>query len=95
MPRRASSGIMRDYRRVRAGLYRGARLMGSLSPWLDWATGGLSLGGLLRSVLRRQVRRGAGRAFSALEFGGGGLGDIATETLTMLIGRHVGARGRR
>lgn len=75
-------------------MYRAARVMGNLQPWGDFLATGDGAE-LLRSVTRRQVRRAVGKAFSRMQFGGGGWASVLGEVGLMLLGRLIGVRGRR
>jgi hypothetical protein len=56
------------YRRGRGGLYRLARIMGDVQPWLE-------LDG--RKILRRAANKAIGRHFGRGVFGDGGGGEVA------------------
>ena len=53
---------LRQYRRVRSKLYRGARIMGNVQPWLE-------LSG--RKIVRRHIHRWIGRRYSRFVHGRG------------------------
>jgi len=54
---------LRTYKRVRSQAYQVARIMGNVQPWIELAP---------RKIIRRQVHRKVGKAFSKAFFGGGG-----------------------
>ena len=54
--------MLRTYKRVRRDLYRAARAMGNVQPWLEMSP---------RKIVRRQVHRGLGKMFSKQLFGSG------------------------
>jgi len=56
-------GKLRSYKRVRSTAYRVARMMGNVQPWIELDA---------RKIVRRQVHRKVGKAFSKAFFGGGG-----------------------
>ena len=55
------------YRRTRNTLYRGARAMGDLQPWLEMDA---------RKIIRRYANKAIGRALGRGAFGDGGGGAL-------------------
>lgn len=91
MPRH-STPVMRPYRQVRSASYNLARAMGNWGPLVELLLGG-DPAACVRKLVKRQVRRAAGKAFSRLSQGAGG-GGLVVDMLLMLAGRAVGGRGR-
>ena len=54
--------MLKSYKAVRRDLYRAARVMGNVQPWLELAP---------RKIVRRQIHRWLGRMFSRQLFGSG------------------------
>ena len=59
----ARRGKLRTFKNVRSTAYRVARMMGNVQPWIELDA---------RKIVRRQVHRKVGKAFSKAFFGGGG-----------------------
>ena len=54
---------LRSYKSTRSGLYKWARVMGNVQPFLEMSP---------RRIIRRQIHRSIGKVFSQQLFGGGG-----------------------
>ena len=66
-------GFLTPYRRVRGKLYRGARIMGNVQPWLEFSG---------RKIVRRQIHRFVGRRYSRFLHGSG----LGGRTIRSLLG---------
>jgi len=66
------------YRRTRSGLYRWARVMGNVQPWLELSP---------RKIIRRWIHRKIGKVFSQQLFGGGGPARLIRTVLGIGRGR--------
>lgn len=58
----ARRGKLRTFKRIRSQAYQIARMMGNVQPFIELD---------VRKVIRRQVHRKVGKAFSRMFFGGG------------------------
>lgn len=92
MSRRISPTLV-PYRKTRQIAYDVARTMGNWQPVVDFlATGNVEK--LTRGLVRRGVRRLAGRAYSRMSFGLDGGPALLLDIAVMVLGRLVGFRGR-
>ena len=68
----ARRGKLMTFKRVRSQAYQIARMMGNVQPWIELDA---------RKIVRRQVHRKVGKAFSKMFFGGGGPSKIIKRIL--------------
>ena len=78
-------GLIGTIKHLRPGLYKVARGLGDVQALAS---------GNPRTVIRRGVRRIAGRGYANLAGGRGGIGSVLLDIALMLLGRGVGGRGR-
>ena len=78
-------GLIGTIKHLRPGLYKVARGLGDVQALAS---------GNPRTVIRRGVRRVAGRGYANLQSGNGGGWQILLDIALMLLGRGVGGRGK-
>ena len=65
-------GLMKPYKSFRRDLYRAARVMGNVQPWLELSP---------RKIIRRELHKFIGKGFSKFCFGGGMLASVIRAVL--------------
>jgi len=83
--RHGGNDLVRLIRDTRHLMYNGARHLGDAQSLVT---------GDPHKILRRGVRKVAGRAYSSLSGGRGGWLGVLLDIALMLLGRGVGGRGR-